>query len=373
MLIGSTTYLSHSAATFFFLVFLNGYQRINSGITKHETILFILIAFSGGIIFLIRPFTGVLVCFPFVATIFIRSVKQSWSRIGLFGFIGMGVLIGSAFLFINYVLHGSVLGSGYAHYVNYAIKNDLRLSLWNPSPYPVKNFIPAVSSFHGITPIISTFWASFTRLGFDGVMITVTLIYCIAVGTGFKVGVEYLILYLLFVGGYSVWVDLGIDSFGPVHISEAVPLGILFVVTFLYRSNDAINRFLIERKIKTDFGGAAFAFALAICFIMCYLPIRIHNIYLMANNISILYKVVKKKNIHNAVVFCSSPFVRMDTIRHYRFWRDNPSIDLNDDIIWVNDFYSDKKNNELQILFPNRTFYRMRWENKDGRLYFDKF
>ena len=369
-LVGSATFLSHSSTTFFFLLFMYCWRLVTAGQGKSDTALLPLMAFSGGAMLLIRPFTAVLAAAPFIVALVIRGFRTRFDYRGTIGFAGVGLLLCGLFLWLNFLLHGSVTGSGYSHYVNYSVSNDLVFSYWNPSPVPFKGAVPPAENSLGFKMAVAQFLCSFTRLGFDGVMVPVTLLFVAAVATGFRTGVEYLVSYLLVVAGYS-WFDLGIDSFGPVHLSEAAPLGILFVVTFLYRGNTMINGFLQQGNLQTVFGGAAVAFALVACSSLCWLPIRLFNVHEMAAEISHPYVTARKNGIHNAVVFSSTPFIRRGRLRHFRFWRDNPSVNLDDDIIWVNDF-TGRKNRELRKLFPDRTFYRMRWEGKTGPLHFDK-
>ena len=371
MLVGSATYLSHTATTFFFLVFLYFYGKFenNNDDTTHSPLM--IMALAGGAILLIRPYTAVLLCMPFVVMTVIRCIRKRIFS-GCAGFFSVGLVVCALFFFINHLVYGSPLGSGYGNYETYAKANKFVFSYWNPTPVPLTDFQPPFFSVARPYEILEIFLSTFTRMGFDGVMVPVTMLFVVAIFSGIRLGIPYFTAFIVMLLGHSIWPDPGIDTFGPVHLSETVPLGILFFITLCHRFDTPATRFLRQRGIPGKHGGMAVVSAVLICSTLCYLPPKLINISIMAKNISTPYRFVRKSGIHNAVVFSSVPFVQQVSIyplHHFRYWRDNPSAALDDDIIWVNDF-SLEKNRELRRVFPGREFYKMAWTERGTRLEF---
>ena len=375
MLIGSASYLSQTSTTFLFVLFLTNYRIFSIENKRNSIGPLVLMALSGGAMLITRPYTAALLCAPFVVSIFILFAQKKTCLWSIIAFVLVGAAMCVFFFLINKILHGSILGSGYTHYLTSAESNKFVYSFWNPTPNQLsRDSIPPTFSLPPIANLLQVFVSSFTRLNYDGAMLPSPLLLVVAALFGFRIGKAYGVSFLLSIIGYSIWLDLGVDSFGPVHLSETVPLAILFFVSLLYHTTPQINKLLASLNVQTTQGSIAVGMSILLCAAVCYLPIRLLNVHIMAQNIRFPYEQAEARGINNAVIFSAPPIAAQNAIaplRHFRFWRDNPSIDLSDEIIWVNDF-GDVQNKKLRELFPDRTFYRMVWQNNEKSLLFNR-
>lgn len=373
-LVNSATFLTHSSSTCFFLLsawFFIKVTRVSGGDTSLN---YMLLALFSCIFFHIRPFTAVVMLPP----IFILTLHYMWIskvRIGSFvGSISICVIMALLFFLLNDYLHDSPFIDGYSHYVEYATSNKFIFSYWNFSGNPIYDFFPSLYSPINITTLSQMMYFSLLRFSYDGIIFPSIFLLLVSLILGFYrvwwASVSFIFLLL----GYAAWKDLGIDTYGPVHLSEGVPVAIILIINMAFLlvkfSHNNIKNFDFEKSVS--YVGALFISMILVGFVS-YSVIRINHVKVAAKNISKPYDAIVKYEISNAVVFSASPFLNQESIkpmRHFRFWRDNPSIDFNDDVLWVNDF-GKKENLKFLKNFPGRDGYKMVWL-KDGSVFFDK-
>ncbi len=366
-LINSGTYLSHTSATFFSLVFLLSFNIVSRNPSAGNVRWCVLASVSAGLFFWIRPYTAFLFLCPCFVYMVLLSVRGRLSlRSILFVFLP-GLLLLSAFLLVNLELNGSIFVSGYEHYAESAQKNDFRYSFWNFSPAPVNvdvsRFVPKFDFF----TFIQSLYGGLLRLCYDGAGMPSMMLMLLSVVYGFRFKPITATSLMLLVVGHAYWADMGVDSYGPMHLSEAAPLLIMLFIGFLSGLSG-----WSEGKLHYDKGAVnatfkALALSLVFVIFICFTSVKMSNVHTMAANIKYPYDQAKIQGVSGAIVFSSVPFVNQSAIsplRHFRFWRDNPKYDLSDDILWVNDF-GDQDNRRFLERFPGRKGYMMAW-SKDG-------
>jgi len=368
-LINSATFLTHPSSTFFLLAAINSYQAIKIADTRHPDLHYFIVAASSCIVFLIRPYTALLILAPVGIAICHHLARKKISPPPLIAMAVPIACFAALFIGLNIQLNGSAFSSGYDHYLKYANENYFIYSWWNKSPIPLNiNVSTLIPTFNFLDILISTYYG-ILRLGHDGIALPFTAVLVVAIALGLKRNPTVAVGLLLLIIGYARWNDLGIDTYGPTHLSEGVPLAIILLAglgCFLAKGIDSLD------FNKAGFSGLAIAgslgFAIVISDAFTYTSIRINQVKTVAGNIQMPYDQARLQGIKNAVVFVKMPFINQTSIApmfHFRFWRDNPKPDLSDSILWVN-YFDDEEHEKLMDIFPDRTAFEMSW-SPDGK------
>lgn len=369
----SATYLSHSTSILAFTLFLYFFHRTNFDQFMSRGFLLMMLG-CGGILFMIRPYTAVLACAPFA----ISLARSAFASGRTFTFVVpsllIAILVVLAFSALNYSLHKGALTSGYHHYIEYAKENGFVYSFWNGSARELENVPVGFGPSYSVIEFLGSFVAGLQRIAANQMMMPLWVLLvtvCIVVRTH----AVYVMSAFLVIAGYAAWGDLGIDTFGPVHLSELAPCLVLMLVTAFSKICDSISSL---GKVRHIFLMRAYCKAMlaviVVLPILCYLPIRLHLSHKIASNIALPYQVADYLGLDDAVVFVGVPFTNQSELyplHHFRFWRDNPSVSLDDRIIWVNDM-GDVQNAQIVPQFPDREFYRMTWPNSSKIPLFEK-
>jgi hypothetical protein len=372
-LVNSATFLSHSSCSFFIMLFINYFYKYLAN--KERKFVYLLIfSISAAISFNIRPFTALCILLPYsIYSIYLVSNKRlSFSELIVSGLIFL--LLSTPIFILNYHLSGDPFKSGYEQYLEYAVSNDLRFSFWNPTINAIKDYKPEVLPAFSIPGFLSSVWAGMIRVSSTsiGLPTPILLIILLVYGMFNRNILPYSIILCIL--GHAVLNDMGIDTWGPVHLSEIVPLIIILFV-------QSINRLSNNLKVKLTLSNFTFnlknnkselILAFPIIMLCASLPYELNKVNLAASNIQLPYKVAKLNNISNAVVFVNMPFIRQNSIlpfRHFRFWHDIPNASFTNDIIWVHNI--DKNQNmEFMKQFPDRKGYVLEWFHEG---YFPKY
>jgi len=366
-IMNSANYLTHSSATFFTLFLAFSYEQIRK--SSNSTSLYIAIASAAaGILFNIRPMTGVLISLPYFVATLVILVKQKAVLNYAMVLLIPGLALLSGFFLLNYVLHDSPLNSGYSHYISYAMENNFRFSWWNFSAEPLEaSEVPFFPAFDGRSFVVSAY-AGWLRLTHDGLGLPGIVLPSVAILWALRYNAPMAFAVLLMVLGHARWYDNGIDSYGPVHLSEALPLVGIILVLFVQAIQTWFQKNMPDKTETLSRVTKALGVAAVASIFLGYSLIRFSHVATMARNIAIPYNEAELLGITNAIVFSPVPFIDQRSISplsHYRYWRDNPLPDLSDNIIWVNDL-GEAENRMFLNSKPSRKGYTMVWV-EDGR------
>ena len=363
-LINSTNYLTHSSASFFTLILVHSFDQIRNS-SNSLSIQIAIASAAAGILFNIRPMTGILITLPYFVATLVFLVKQKVVLKYAMALLTPGLVLLSVFFLLNYLLHGSPLTSGYSHYISYAVDNGLRFSFWIFSGQPLDvdiSEIPFFPAFDGRSFVVSAYagWLRLTHdgLGFPGIILpSVAIVWALRHHTAMASAVVLMII------GHARWYDNGVDSYGPVHLSEALPLLGIILILFILAIQSWFHKNVPDKTETISRVSGALGLAAVVSIFLGYSVLRFSHVATMARNIAIPYNEAERSGISNAIVFSPVPFIDQRTISplsHYRYWRDNPFPDFSDNIIWVNDL-GDADNRMFLSTMPQRKGYTMTW------------
>lgn len=367
-LINSATYLSHTSSTFFLLATINSYQTVKDTDSRNINLHYVILAVSGSIMVMIRPYTALLALSGIAIAVCYHLIRKPHPWKPIVALAMPTACFATLFFALNNQLNGSLLATGYDHYLQYANQNNFIYSWWNPSPIPREGSIDSlIPPFSLVDTVIATYYG-FLRLGLDGLAFPFPFALFAALALGFRTNPSIATGLLLLIVGYARWKDLGIDTYGPMHLSEGIPLAIILLTGLGFALAKGVDSLGIK---KISLSGPTIVGALAVSIVitgsLTYTSVRIGQVDTMANNIRIPYEQAQLQGIENALVFVTMPFVSQNNItpmRHFRFWRDNPRPDLSDNILWVNSFGTEE-NKKLLRFFPDRRAFEMHW-SQDG-------
>lgn len=363
MMVNAASFLTHTSSTFFVLAATLMWIHIDS--TPNTPLKkYFWLALLACIAVHIRPFTAILLFFPMGIHILLR-VRHHPHPIAAISIMGATCLVMGAFLLaLNYYLNGSVFTHGYNHYFSYASSNNFIYSFWNHSATPSQTVVESAGSTFNITQMFIMFYYGLLRLIYDGAMLPSFALGLVIIAVGFR-KIPWMSTSILFlVLGYAHWNDIGIDTYGPVHLSEAVPLLIILMMVFAHQVSLWFKDATWNRGIiNGESGVAAIVISTLVLALMTHSIFRLNHARIIADHIATPYEAIANNGIHNAVIFTAPPFapaLAISPLRHFRFWRDNPSVQMDDNILWVNNFGSEK-NKAFMKLHPNRSGYEMHW------------
>lgn len=365
MLIGAATNLSHTSCSFFILFSIFFYFK-NS--RKPSSINWLAFSTSLVIAFWIRPYTALLALTPFCVTLLISFVREPKGN--LFGIASGGtiLILGSlVFLYVNYELYGNVLSTGYSKYYDYVKSSGTPFNYWGKVVSDVQFEAPGFN----LSRWLNESYLGFVRLANEGLAWpgAVFVIFALAWGliTTFRI---LAISIFLIVFGYAYWGDAGIDTFAPVHLTEAAPLIICLLLTLTGTKTKKLSK-----RNATNYSLDALTLYLSICIFisLTVLPFKLGILSRVISDIQIPYNAVAAAGLKKAIIFAPQPFTPQllnSPTRHFVFWWPTNAPGLNEDIIWANDL-GEKENIKAMNYFPERNGYMLKYYTANGNLTVD--
>lgn len=275
-------------------------------------------------------------------------------------FLVPSVLLGAAFLAVNWAQNGSPLDVAYQAYQRYVAINDYRFTHFKPAvDGKISNIDVGAPG-----PAVARNGEALTRLAFAALGHPVLLFTGLA-AIRVRASRPWWTMLALH-GALNFFLsDSGVDVVGPVHHTELV-LPFIVLVTMAGRK-------LGRTAVRIGRGGraplsrmlvaapAAVVVACMLTSVLCYLPVRLRNIARLADNILIPFRDAEAAELDNAVVFAPRPFAPpcgIEPANHHVFWWPLNSPDFDDPILWVN-HVSHEDDLLLMTQYPGRTPYLM--------------
>jgi len=364
----AATLLSHTACNFFILWFIFFSLRTADN-SDNGAKFAIAAATCASIAFFIRPSTTLLACIPFIILMMSRMLnpRQESIRKNLVFFTITTAIFSIAFLASNKLTYGSYIETGYHQF--FIFDKSHGFIFFNPESYQVNHRI--TESLTNPLETLRIFWSGVQRLSFDGLSwpIPSLLILC-TIAAVFTDGRTYAVAALLLLAMHTLIKDLGIDSFGPTHLFEALPLmlasaliGANKIVKTLISSDVSkyLPNFLHTKSTPTLFAIATIVFAL-----LTITPLRIYNLSIIKNNIAAPYDAAQALPGKN-IIFTDYPFIdqsNIEPLKHYLYYPPINSPDLKDKTLWVNR-RGVAEDNAILDQFPDRRAFYMEWRRNN--------
>jgi hypothetical protein len=326
----AASYFSHVSCALFTLIFVYGsylyFERKKPGYL-------IMAGFFLALVVITRYFTAILIFLPFF---FHFIAKCKWRSIIAFIWLGIGAIPCIAFLsWYNYSITGNAL---------------LPVTMWAYADESL-GFVRGHTVIKGFEHIVRwlgmfVYWCSPAIL----ILYFFSLFDKIRNPQARWTHPEDY-MFLMLMGGYFFYYQIGGNQYGPRFLFEALPFMIVFVVAKVISLN---KKWLTAVLV----GGVIFAIVK-----LPFIAWREHEVIDERKDI---YALVQKRDIRNAVVIVSS---------YTSVIRPMPSGDLTrNDVYYLNDvLYAldlHERNPELMNYYPDRQFYRYVREVNDphGRL-----
>jgi hypothetical protein len=307
------------------------------------------IALSFGVAFFNRPITAGGIGLPVLIwwAAGLRALRGRRLAVAGSGFLVCALVMAGLFLAVNKVQNGSVTTIAYQRMHAYMKENNYRFAGWQNEEQLNRRSLAAIPVQAGIV-----LW----RLNFDLFGWPSSFVFAVFAGMRRRAWLwwlsltTFLLLHLL-----ALPFDAGIDSFGPVHYTEAAWPILLLTVLGLRRMSGV-------RGARQPLA-LALVSALVVVAWFGFVPVRFGTLARIADNINMPREAVRQARLHNAVVFAPRPFApncRSAPAQHFVFWRPNNDPDLRDDVLWANHI-SIEQDHRLMEYFPGRSGYVMVW------------
>ena len=323
----SASFFSHTSCALFVLCFVYGSHLY---FEKPKPQYLLLAGFCLALVAITRYYTAILVFIPFFF-FFIKNCK--FGCVKAFFWLGVGAAPCVAFLFwYNYSITGNAL---------------LPVTMWAYADESL-GFVRGHTVFKGIEHVVRwlgmfLYWCSPAML----ILYFVAMIGKISdAGTRWTHPEDY--LFIILMGGYFFYYQIGGNQYGPRFLFEAFPFLILFVVANVLHFN---------KKWITGL------FVAGVVFAIVKLPFISSRENKIVEERKDVYALVQKRDIRNAIVLVSS---------YTSVLRPMPIGDLTrNDVYYLNDvLYAidlKERNQELMTYYPDREFYRYVREVNDEK------
>jgi hypothetical protein len=306
--------------------------------------------------FFIRPLSVIGIGTPFLVLWFWGLLRQSNPVLPrLMAFALPVTALAALFLWINWAQTGHALKPAYQAFQSYAAQNDYRFSGLNVDrATEVANL-----AFKPDTPVI--FALGVFRLNFALFGWPLSFLFLLFAVRAKKARVLWAALALFWLVHVPLK-DTGIDTFGPVHLTElAIPVILLSGVGL-----ERLHRWFRWRAPEHRLFPLTLLGSLILGASLLYVPHRFRAVAQIARSVKAPLGAVEDAGLTNAVVFASPPFAPSCTPdggevpSHFVFWWPMNDPDLRNDLIWANHL-SSARDRELMEFFPARAGYVAHW------------
>lgn len=364
----ASTLLSHSACTFFILCFIFLSIKIADKNNRNFKLHSFLAALAISIAFFIRPSTALIISLPFIffilkETLYLDKIRAAHSFLM---FIAAALPLSLFFLYANQEIYKNPLSTGYQYF--YSFDKSLGFKYFPERAYYVGDTI--LETIKSPLLYISIVDDAFFRISVDGLgwpihyILVILSLYSLRSSKAWP----FFTAVIICVFFHAAMRDLGIDTFTPFHLFEAIPLLLVSSLIGAFRAcqnrkfTSALSKALPSLN-KLEFNPISVAIATVFASYILISPLRAINIFYITKNISSPH-VAASKIPGEIIIFTRTPFVEQKNTpyaRHFLFHQPVNRPDFSDRVIWANDLGAEK-NKEVLRHFPNRTGYKLYWK-----------
>ncbi len=309
--------------------------------------------------FFIRPLTALSLGLPLMAWwglgVLRRQERERWRVVVAFAI--PCVLLGGLFLEVNVLQNGSATRSAYSAALDYARDNDFRFTHFDEDTTLSVPLDPTRLKIGIANAGVALFRLNGAMFGWPISFLLVPLAWRAKQSGVLWTGIAAFMLFHL------TMLNVGIDSFGPVHYLELTWPTILL-------SSIGVTRLTEHLAARPAAGGIDWACAPAILVLVlvglgltCYVPPRFGALRSMTTVINRALRTPENYGLSNAIVFAPRFLTRnceLPAPQSFVQWRPNPDPSLEDNILWVNHITIDD-DRRLMRHFPDRQGFVFGW------------
>lgn len=309
--------------------------------------------------FFVRPQAVIAIGLPFLVALAMHWKRRRRGRLcTLAAFAAPSLAFAIGFLAVNQVQTGDALKPAYVRTAEYVKSIDYKHSTWEHDPSQatrLPGFVLPGRDMPGLATTAGLLRLNFALFGWSSSF----LLAFFARGRRSWV---YWGSAALFVLWSLVFVDAGVDTFGPVHFFElALPL---LVLTGLGLESPSRWRSLLP-------SGHALVVGFVLVALTTYTPVRIATAHRIAQAILFPQRMVESISSKPALVFVHPPFTAYKCLTWpslgWVFARPSPSPERNEPIVWLNDI-GPEENLRVAAMFPQREAFLSFW-GRDCRMH----
>jgi len=357
--VAAATELSHTACLMSLCWVVLMYLRIRADRSRMASRVAFACWFA--LAFTIRPQSTLAIGLPLILWSIQDAVSFREARWrAILAYAAPSLLFAAAFLCSLDLQNGSPFSIGYHRYGEYMVQNKYRFTTFTAED------LTAVAGFdfsHVLEALKRTAAAGLLRLNFDLFGWPSSFVFLLLggrlVSRGARMFWWMLASYLALMFFQRDW---GVDTFGPLHAFEmSLPVLVLTTCAGVAMEMRPIPIMAYPNRgiafSPSDLLLASIAMAW-----LGFVPIRIHNLCLIATQIGRPALAVEAVNLHRAVVFAPFPFTPEcpGVPLHFVHFHPVNSPDFQDDILWVNHVDLLKDRQLLSSLGRDEGYF-MRW------------
>ena len=310
--------------------------------------------------FFVRPLAAIGLGLPWLGW-WLLGVAQKEPRERLRAVLAFAVpslLLGALFLWINAAQNGSIFKSAYSAALDYARANGFRFTHWTERTTLSVSLSPARFVSGLANTAVALFRLNGAAFGWPASLALLPLAWG---ARGAAPWWASLASFLLF---HWTLLNVGIDSFGPVHYLEATWPVLLLSVLGVVR----VTRIL--EGVGPGRGGVRWSRAPAVLLLAFvalgmfgYLPPRLRALHAMSEVVHEAMTTPEREGLRNAVVFAPRWITRncdRPVPATFVHWRPNPDPAFEDPVIWANHI-TIAEDRRLMESFPDRKGYVFGW------------
>ncbi len=318
------------------------------------------VAAAFSLAFLVRPATALGLGAPLVVAWAWTSLRRESGRgAAVVAFVVPAVILAGVFFGINQLQNGNPLVTSYTRGTEYAAENGYRF---------ITNVMPEnaqVKEFGNLDPsqILARGGVGLLRLNFALFGWPSSLALLLVAGVaGWRRWIWASVV--AFAALHALARDAGIDTFGPVHYTEAGLPVILLSTAGLARLHGWLDGLDAPRPALRRAVVPAIAAALVVVAAATYTPVRWGAIARITSALRVPYEQVADAGLAEAVVFTSRPFASRCAImptKPQRVFHPLNDPDLRNSVLWANHL-TVEEDRRLMEQFPGRTGYIQLWD-----------
>ncbi len=357
-MIGAATELSHTSCLFA-LVWMS-WAVLRSRDADAGSVHHALVALLFCVAFFVRPLTAVGLALPLLVWWAVGALRAEprarWRALAAFAVPSL--LLGGLFLWINAAQNGSIFKSAYSAALDYARANDFRFTHWTERTTLSVSLHPARFVKGLANTGVALFRLNGGMFGWPASLILLPLAWR---ARGSALWWWCFASFLLF---HWTLLNVGIDSFGPVHYFEVTWPVILLSVLGVTRLAVRLEESGLGRgELPWAKAPAALLLALTLLGLVGYLPPRLRALHAMSSVVREAMTTPERAGVHDAVVFVRRYWTKncdRQIPATFVHWRPNPDPFLEDDVIWANHI-TVEDDRRLMLSFPGRRGYVFGW------------
>lgn len=267
------------------------------------------------------------------------------------------VVLGGLFLTVNAVQNGSPTRFAYQVALDYARDNGFRFTHWKPTTMLSVTLDPGRATIGLANAGVALFRLNGATFGWPFSLLLVPLAWRVR-----GAGVQWAALATFFAVHWTV-VNIGIDSFGPVHYLEVVWPVILLSTLGVVRLAGGLAQEPAASAARWAAAPSTLVLVMIVLATLGYLPTRFRALRQITAVNNLALRAPARQGIDHAIVF-TPRYITENCDRQrpdgWMHWRPNPDPAFEDSILWANHI-TVEEDRRYMATFPDRSGYIFGW------------